>query len=111
MSASYCIVARTAPEAGEGEQRRFTVEGQIARTLKALVDAGPKGVTSLEISSWALRTSHYVFVLRHRHGLNISMDREDHDGPAGIGWHGRYRLLDPVEIIEAKASRKRSEAA
>lgn len=85
----------------DGTERRFSVGGQVARTLKALIHAGPRGVTSLDIAgTWALRTSHYIFVLRREHGLNIAMDREPHEGPAGAGWHGRYRLLTPVRLME-----------
>ena len=76
----------------------FTVNGKIARTLSALVKAGAKGITALELSNtWALRLGHYVFVLRREHGLNIQTLREDHDG----GWHGRYVLHTPVEILKA----------
>jgi hypothetical protein len=32
---------------------RFTVTGQTARALVALVKAGPAGVTALEVNSWA----------------------------------------------------------
>jgi hypothetical protein len=85
----------------DGIERRFAVSGQVGRTLKALVDAGPRGVTSLDIAeTWALRTSHYIFLLRREHGLVIEMTREPHEGPAGPGWHGRYRLLTPVRLVE-----------
>ena len=84
----------------DGTERRFVVTGQIGRTLKALVAAGPRGVTSLDIAAtWALRTSHYVFVLR-RLGLEIEMRRELHEGPAGTGWHGRYILRSKVRIFD-----------
>jgi len=59
--------------------------GQTARTLQSLIIAGDSGVTALEISSWALRLSHYVFVLRTEHNLNIEMRREEHEGYAGSG--------------------------
>ncbi len=91
----------------DGTERQFVVTGQIGRTLKALVDAGPRGVTSLDIAgTWALRTSHYVFVLRREHGLVIEMLREPHEGPAGAGWHGRYRLLTPVRLEESGRDRE-----
>lgn len=97
MRQDHLRVIATDPD---GAEREFSVRGQIARTLKALIDNNAQGVTSLDISAtWALRTSHYVFVLRRDHGLDISMSREEHDGPSGIGWHGRYRLLTPVRII------------
>lgn len=53
----------------------FTVIGQFARTLLALVDAGARGVTARELASWAFRLSHYVLILRHRHGLSIITTR------------------------------------
>jgi hypothetical protein len=74
----------------------FTVRGQTARSLLALVKAGLSGVTALEVTCWALRFSAYCFDLRHRHGLVIDTIRENHDG----GWHGRHVLRSPVQIVE-----------
>lgn len=65
-----------------------TVKGRFAQTLGALVNAGPRGVTALEMQSWALRLGHYVWVLRHRYGLPIATETEPHDG----GNHARYKL-------------------
>ncbi len=79
----------------EGE-RLLTVQGQEAKCLLAAVQAGQKGVTALEVSAWALRLSAYVHTLQKNHGLVFTMEREDHEG----GWHGRYRLAHPVEIVE-----------
>lgn len=76
----------------------FTVYGQTARTLLALQEAGPKGCTALEVSSWALRFAAYCHDLKHRHGLSIRTEREEHDG----GWHGRHVLETPVDIVEIK---------
>jgi hypothetical protein len=76
--------------------QRFTVTGQTARTLLALVKAGAAGVTALEIASWAFRLSHYVMVLRHKHRLAIPMQWEAHE----CGKHGRYVLRSTVTIIE-----------
>lgn len=74
------------------------VEGQFARTLHALVEAGQRGVTALEVGSWALRLAHYILILR-RLGLVIDMQREKHGGSAP-GWHGRYVLQTGVQIID-----------
>jgi hypothetical protein len=82
----------------DGMSRTLAFEGQEARTLRALVEAGERGVTSLEISTWALRTSHYIFKLR-RAGLTIETIREPHDGPVP-GKHGRYVLRSRVCILE-----------
>ena len=76
------------------ERREIEVTGRYAQTLRALVEAGNRGTTALEISSWALRLSHYIFILRTRDGLNIENRNEPHDG----GQHGRYFLLSQVEI-------------
>ena len=78
------------------EGQPFTVTGQTARTLLALVKAEAVGVTALEIASWAFRLSHYVMVLRHKHGLAIPIFWEAHDG----GRHGRYVLRSTVILIE-----------
>jgi hypothetical protein len=74
----------------------FTVTGQTARTLLALVKAEAAGVTALEIASWAFRLSHYVMVLRHKHRLAIPLLWEAHEG----GKHGRYVLRSSVTILE-----------
>jgi len=74
----------------------FTVSGQIAKALLALVAAGGNGVTALEVASWAFRFAAYVHELRHAYGLAIEMEREPHEG----GWHGRYVLRSPVSIVE-----------
>ena len=73
----------------------FKVTGQNAKALLALVKAGAKGVTALEVAAWAFRFSAYCHVLRHRHGLTISTEWEAHEG----GKHGRYVLLSSVTIL------------
>lgn len=78
----------------------YQCTGQPARCLMALVRASDRGITALEMSSWALRLAAYVHELRQRFGLDIHMDRESHDGPAGKGWHGRYSLRSSVRVIE-----------
>ena len=82
------------------EPRHLTITGrQTCRTLRALIDGGERGTTALEVSTWALRMSHYISELRHRWGLNILTTSEPHDG----GEHGRYVLLDRVSIDPAEA--------
>lgn len=82
--------------------RTINTYGQVARTLVALLDAGDKGITSLDISSWALRTSSYISDLRHRHGLDIQTNDENHENPDGfVGTHARYILKSKVaEILD-----------
>ena len=92
-----------------GSTRQITVTGQNARALLALVEAGPKGCTALEVSTWAYRFAAYTFVLIHEHGLNIVTEREEHPG----GWHGRHILLDRVTIVSVTdgAARRKPQAA
>ncbi len=79
-----------------GPAGAFTVTGQTAKALAALMAAGAQGVTALEVNSWAYRLGAYVHELRHRHGLAIETQREPHEG----GWHGRYVLHSPVSTME-----------
>ncbi|MEN3976450.1 hypothetical protein [Emcibacter sp. SYSU 3D8] len=74
----------------------LTVTGQVAKALLALTVAGSKGVTAMEVATWAYRLGAYVHTLRHECGLAIEMVREPHEG----GWHGRYVLRSPVSILE-----------
>lgn len=76
-----------------GPRGPFTVTGQTARALLALVNAAAHGVTALEVSTWALRLAAYVHCLR-RLGLVVTLLREPHPG----GWHGRYVLASPVRL-------------
>jgi hypothetical protein len=78
-----------------GPHGAFTVRGQTAKCLLALVKAGERGCTALEVSSWALRFAAYCHELRKNHGLEIETIPENHDG----GWHGRHVLRTPVEIL------------
>ena len=79
-----------------GSNDRHTVFGQEARTLRALLAASTRGITSGEVSvcGWGYRLAHYVMKLR-RHGLDIAMAHEAHAG----GWHGRYTLETPIEML------------
>lgn len=80
----------------DGAERE--VRGKEARVLEALVKAGRRGVTALELSSWALRLAAYVHGLRHEYGLPISMRLEPHIG----GFYGRY-VLEAVAAILVKS--------
>ena len=79
-----------------GPSGPFIVHGQTGRSLRALVASGEKGVTALEVTSWAFRFAAYCHDLRHNHSLIIETMRENHDG----GWHGRHVLRSPVTILE-----------
>ena len=47
---------------------------------------------------WGYRLGHYVHILRKDYEINIETLREEHDGEAGKGWHGRYDLHTPVSL-------------
>jgi len=84
----------------DGSHRDLVLVGQYARTLRALIAAGAKGITALDVSStWALRLGHYVWVLRHRDSLSITTTWEKHDGAAGPGRHARYILQATARIV------------
>lgn len=92
MTGRFTVTARTWDN---GQAREFEARGQTARALLALVEAGERGVTALECSTWAYRLAAYCYDLRRDHGLAIRCDREEHPG----GWHGRHVLETAVEII------------
>ncbi len=72
--------------------------GREAQTIIALVEAGTKGITSLETfkAGWAVRLGAYIFDLKAM-GVPIHATREPHDG----GNHARYFVGDQVELVEA----------
>jgi len=81
----------------EGKPTVFIVKGRAAQTLVALIKARTSGIITLELSStWALRLSGYIHLLRNNNNLQIETVKEKHDG----GWHGRYVLHTHVEILE-----------
>lgn len=83
----------------DGARRLIGTCGRFAQTLRALIAAGPAGITSMTVAqTWGLRLSHYIWRLRHDHRLSIETQREEHDGPFE-GAHGRYVLLDRVRVL------------
>ena len=88
-----------------GHVSLFNLRGRYSQALQALIEAGDKDVTAAEVSSWALRLSHYVHILRRDHNLDIEMQLERH-GPPYEGQHGRYFLRSNVRlpVIEASAT-------
>lgn len=83
----------------DGEPKQYEIKGRPAQTLLALVEAGKRGVTALELSNtWAFRLSAYIHDLRQGYGMDIITQREEHED----GWHGRYVLVTPVEILNVK---------
>jgi hypothetical protein len=87
-----------------GPHGPFVSVGQEAKALLALLKAGAKGCTSLEVASWAYRFGAYVHDLRHVHGLAIKTQREEHEG----GWHARYVLASPVTIMDVRQPKGRA---
>jgi|GEM_PF-2202369 len=74
----------------------FTVSGQIAKVLLALLNAGEAGITPLSRETWSLRLSDHVRTLKNRHGLVIVTLWAKHDE----GRHARYVLRSTVTITE-----------
>jgi hypothetical protein len=82
---------------GDGhETRSVTLVGRFAWCLEKLITAGERGITALD--EIGPRLSHYVFVLRRRHGLTIETREEKHGGQFS-GWHGRYVLHTKASVI------------
>ena len=86
-----------------------TATGREAQTIIALINAGPKGIISLETfqAGWAVRLGAYVFDPKTM-GVSIVTTREAHDG----GKHGRYTRSGPVVLVLVSGSEAaRSEVA
>ena len=81
----------------DGRLYERVISGRVAQTLYHLITASSRGITVVEVSSWAYRLGAYIHTLRHQYGLNIESYTEPHDG----GMHARYVLLDKVDIHQA----------
>ncbi len=92
MTDKLSVTARSIPEG-----QAFTVTGRIAQTLLSLIEAGPRGITSLEAfeAGWAVRLAAYVHRLRSDCCLSIETRREPHRG----GNHARYVLISAIEVM------------
>ena len=80
-------------------RKALNVQGRQLQTAQALVEAGPKGINAAEMSTWALRLGHYIFVLRNA-GLEIVTNKVKFEN----GWYGQYVLITKVESIEVITS-------
>ena len=87
----------------EDGTREIRVCGRFRWTLERLIEAGDKGCTPIEQP--APRWSHYVWILRHEHGLNIETLEEKHGGPFP-GRHARYVLRDRVNACPDSTARE-----
>lgn len=76
----------------------LSVSGRDAWALRALVEAGPAGVTPID--NPAPRWSAYIFKLRQL-GLVIETIHECHAGPFP-GHHARYVLHTTVTPLERR---------
>ncbi|WAJ28023.1 winged helix domain-containing protein [Antarcticirhabdus aurantiaca] len=94
----YMIRARVLPDG-----LPQTIIGRDAWALERLLAAGACGCTPIDEP--APRWSHYVFKLRHTHGLVIETVEEPHGGRFA-GTHARYVLRSEVEILPADAERE-----
>lgn len=75
----------------------FTAAGQEALTLLLLEQNGPSGVVAYDFRGGPpFRLPAYTWSLMRKHGLQIETRREGHDN----GWHGRFVLHTPVEILK-----------
>ena len=72
-----------------------TIKGRQAQALKALYEAGRRGINAAQMSSWALRLAHYVYGLRG-HGFVIETHRIEFDG----GWYGHYVLKTKIAKLD-----------
>jgi hypothetical protein len=74
----------------------FTCKGQEAKTLLLLTEKSTAGVVAYDFTGGPpFRLPAYTWALMRNHGLNIETLREQHEG----GWHGRFVLHTPVEIV------------
>jgi len=78
----------------QNRKKEIGLNGQNAKTLLTLIKSKHGLSTYDGYGSGLPRLSWYVCVLRHNYDINIITIREEHLG----GWHGRYVLLDRVEV-------------
>lgn len=88
LKATFCI----------GDEPAIIDIGRDAQIIIALVKAGPKGLTSLEMhrAGWAWRLSAYLCDLQ-KMDFPIQTGCECHD----VGNHERYFLAGPVQMMAA----------
>lgn len=72
--------------------------GRQGQTLYWLCKTQNKGITALEMGTWAIRLAVYIYALRHRFNINITTIKEPQSD--GLGTYGRYILQDKITITE-----------
>jgi hypothetical protein len=86
------VTARILPDG-----QTFTATGQEGRTLVLLHQKAMTGVVAYDFTGGPpFRLPAYVWSLKRKHGLVIETKHVPHDG----GWHGRFVLHTPIEIID-----------
>jgi hypothetical protein len=91
----FKVIARILPDG-----RTFTATGQEGRSLLLLQRKALNGIVVFDfVGGTAFRLAAYVCSIKQKHGLNIETKRELHDG----GWHARYVLHTPIEIISTES--------
>ena len=91
MSKRFKVSARKLPGG-----MKFTASGQEGRTLLLLHQKGALGVVAYDFRGGPpFRLPAYTWSLMRNHGLIIETQREQHE----CGWHGRFVLHTPIEII------------
>jgi hypothetical protein len=90
------MVVKLKIDARHADGSIFRVTGQEAHTLALLVDKGPIGVVAYDFRGGPpFRLPAYTHNLIRRHRLVIETRREAHEG----GWHGRFILHTPIEVV------------
>lgn len=84
----------------EPDGRIVRLHGRAGWMMRKLVDAGKRGVTTLDLPT-GVRVAHYIFLLR-REGFIISTEHESHGGPFP-STHARYRIETPLTVLEDMA--------
>ena len=91
MAKRFKVTARILPDG-----QPFTATGQEGRTLYLLQQKASCGVVAYDFCGGPpFRLPAYTWSLMRKFGLNIETRRELHVG----GWHGRFVLHTPIQII------------
>lgn len=78
------------------DRRRVEVRGsRVIEALRKIVEYGHQGITAQNFNR-GVRLADNIFKLKKRYGMPIHTDPVQHDG----GTYGRYRLTEPVELLE-----------
>ena len=91
MTKRFRVTARILPDG-----LPFTCAGQEAKTLSLLLQKGAAGVQAYDFRGGPpFRLPAYCHSLIKHKGLQIETQRVNHEG----GWHGKFVLHTPIDII------------